>query len=458
MIPGRIQRLLERQQASYRLVRHRPTRTLLQAAAASDIDTRQLVRAVLLADEQGLLMAVLPAEHILDFAALEALLGRKLAPVPVEQLHQVFSDCEPRCCPPAAAAYGLDAVLDEQVDTRSEVFFEPGNHSSLIRIDGAEFRRLLGEPRCARFSSPVGALDDDAGSRPDTAVRRFTPAGARPTVESIHELPPIPTSAARLLELAADARAGAAELAEVIQCDAPLTATILRYANSPLYGFAGRITDVKGAIARVLGFDFVLNLALGISIGRTLRVPADGPLGLDAFWRHSVYCAALVERLGTAVAPELRPRRGTAHVAGLLHDIGLVMLGEAFQAEFFLLNRYLRAHPDTPLQAIEQRIIGVGHEQIGAWLLQSWGLPPELVTAARHHHDPEYWGPHAVYPQLVLIANRLLAGAGILCGESAELPQFSLQALGLTEPVLEKLLEEVLGRRDELEELARQAA
>lgn len=457
MIPGRIQRLLEQHQASYRLVRHRPTRTLLQAAAASEIDTRQLVRAVLLADEQGLLMAVLPAEHILDFAAIEALLGRKLSPVPVEQLHQVFSDCEPRCCPPAAAAYGLEAILDEQVDTGGEIFFEAGSHSSLIRIDGPEFRHLLGEPRRGRFSSPVGILDA-AGHAPDHAVRRFTPGGLRRTVESIHELPSIPASAARLLELAADPHAGAAELAEVIQQDAPLTATILRYANSPMYGFTGRITDVKGAIARVLGFDFVLNLALGMSIGRTLRVPPDGPLGLDAFWRHSVYCAALVERLGTAVAPELRPRRGTAHVAGLLHDIGLVMLGEAFQAEFFLLNRYLRAHPETPVQAVEQRIIGVGHEQIGAWLLQSWGLPDELVAAARHHHDPEYWGPHAVYPQLVLIANRLLTRTGIACGESGELPQFSLQALGLTEPVLKNLMEEVLGRREELEELARQAA
>lgn len=459
MIPASIQRYLDRQASDYRVLRHPPTRTLQDAARESAIPETQLIRGVLLGDRSGLVLAVIPHHHMLDFETLAKLFERPLEPVPAERLSRVFRDCDPQSCPPLAGAYGLEAIVDSQIFTGRDLYLEPGSHSELLAMRGDEFRRLYKSVPVSHFSSPITALsaiDSDATLR--TTFRKYTPSQIKRRVESFHELPALPVTATGILELAADPRAGARELAAIIEQDAPLAARVMRYANSPLYGYPGKIKDLKSAIARVLGFDFVLNLALGITVGKSLRIPAEGPLGLNAFWQHSVYCAALVEKLARTIPGALEVRRGTAYLAGLLHNIGILLLGHAFQSEFFLLNRYLASNTDASLHHIEKHALGVSHDQIGGWLLESWGLPKELITAARYHHEEEYWGPHASYAQLVQIADRLLARHGLGYGEPATLPSFALEMLNLDEALAIELLEEVIAGHEDLDELVRLVA
>ena len=427
---------LERAQVPYRVLSRGPAATLCQAADACGVPREHLARAVVLMDAKGLIMAVLPAGHLLDFQALGRLLQRDLEPVPATRLAGLLEDCEPGSCPPLPGLWRMEAVVDESLLALDTVVFEPGTRRVLVAVSGADFRRLLGDARSAGFARPVDALevpraDPDAGSFLRDAVAHFIPARVQHALEEIHELPALPDSARCLLQLARDPRAGARELAAVIERDAALASQVLRYANSPLYGHSGRIANLQSAIARVLGFDFVLHLALGISVGRSLRVPADGPLGLNAYWRDSLHCARLVERLALAMPRSLQPRRGTVYLAGLLHNLGTLVLGQAFQAEFFLLNRYLQVNPHLPARLVERYVLGASHEHAGAWLLQSWSLPEELVAAAAHHHDPDYWGRHAVYPQLVLLADRLLRGHGMGDADSTGLPGFTLEILGL---------------------------
>jgi HD-like signal output (HDOD) protein/prolyl-tRNA editing enzyme YbaK/EbsC (Cys-tRNA(Pro) deacylase) len=459
MIPANIQRFLDRQHAQYRVLKHPPTGTLHDAAGVCGIPERQLIRSVLLSDRSGLILAILPHHHIIDFDALCKLLERQLEPVPAERLARVFRDCDPQCCPPLPGAYGLEAIVDSRIFRGRDVYLEPGSQSELLGLDGDEYRRLLKTTRSGCFSCPVSDL---RGDYPATSLRstfkKFTPRQIKQRVDSFHDLPALPGSATGILELASDPRAGARELAAVIERDAPLAARVMRYANSPLYGYPGKIRDLQSAIARVLGFDFVLNLALGITVGKSLRIPAEGPLGLDAFWRHSVYCAALVERLARTIPGKLQVRHGTAYLAGLLHNMGILLLGQAFQCDFFLLNRYLTANPEVPVRHVEKHWLGVSHDQIGGWLLESWGLPEELVTAARHHHDESYWGDHAVYSQLVLIANCLLESRGLSFGEMTDLPAFSLEMLALDEAIARALLDELLAGQRELDNLARLVA
>ena len=460
MLPTTIQRFLADRNAVVRQLHHPITETLPQAARQCGIDEGQLARAIVLVDAQGPLMAILPSNHLLDFAALCDLLNRELEPVPAGQLRGIFEDCEPHCCPPLGTAYGLETIVDSVLLEQETLYLEPGCHSSLLHLSSEEFRRLLGNPRCGRFSQPVSALHRHGSTIASLGqtIDQFTPARIKRQVEEFHELPALPNTALDILELASNPRADAEDLARVIQQDAPLAARIMRYANSPLYGYPGKIKDVKGAIARVLGFDFVLNLALGITVGKSLRVPVDGPLGLNAFWRHSVHAAALVERLSMLMPATKRPRRGTAYLAGLLHNMGSLLLGHAFQAEFFLLNHYVAANPDVPVETIEKYLLGVGHDQIGAWLLSAWGLPEELVSAARHHHNEDYRGDHAVYAQLVLIANRLLARMGLGSSRVTDLPPFSLQMLGLDDASVIALSESLWAGNTELDELARLVA
>jgi HD-like signal output (HDOD) protein/prolyl-tRNA editing enzyme YbaK/EbsC (Cys-tRNA(Pro) deacylase) len=460
-LPTNIREFLDRRQVAYETLPHPRTATLTQAADACDISVSQLVRAVILVDAQGLLMAVLPADHVLDFDALGSLLHRDLELVPGDQLAAIFDGCEPRSYPPLAPVYDLDVIVDSSVDALEIITFEPGVHTTLLQIRRTDFDKLLGDALRGSFSQPAASLraeTGDIGSTLGHVISRLTPARIKHNIDEFHELPALPVTAAQVLNLAADPMASARQLADIIEQDPGLAAQILRYANSSLYGYAGKINNLQTAIARVLGFEYVMNLALGLSIGRSLHIPQEGPFGLDAFWRHSVYAARLVEQLAGLLPGRQRLPRGTAYLAGLLQNLGRLVLGHTFQPEFYILNRFAQANPTLSTCELERQVLGVTHDQIGAWLMESWGLPQELIIAVRHHHDESYWEQHASYSQLVLIANRALANHGLGETDTAGLPVFSLEMLGIDEKKVIEITNDLFDNHKDLEDLAQRIA
>jgi len=208
----------------------------------------------------------------------------------------------------------------------------------------------------------------------------------------------------------------------------------------------------------VLGFDLVMNLALGIAVGRAMSVPLDGPLGLRSYWRHSIYCATMVEALVTQMPPVRRPIRGLAYLAGLLHNFGHLLLGQVFPPQFFLLNKFILLNPHIHLTQIEQYVLGVGHEQIGAWLMQAWHMPEEVITAVRWHHQEEYALPHAVYSNLVFVAVRMLWSLGIGDAGTAEIPPAVLESLALKNAQIEAAMLAITQKQEELDLMAREVS
>lgn len=463
-LPERIQSYLHGRGVSHCVLSHLPTDTLQQAAQATGIAPGQLARAVVLLDGKGLIMAVLPSDHLLDFTALCGLLNRELEPVPLAQLADILDDCEPGTCPPLGAVYHLEEVVDSALLEQSEVYFEAGSHSELVCLSGTAFRTLKQDCRTGSFSRPCSDLRQAAPAATEAAdatqlqhtINQFTPAHIKRNIDEFIELPAQPGSTQAILGIYANPKANVDDLARIVELDPALAAKVIRYASSPLYGYKGKLSSIKEAIARVLGFDMVMNLAMAISVGNSFRLPADGPLGLNAYWQHSVYCAALCERLARAVPRELRPRLGTAYLAGLLHNIGRLLLGHAFQNEYFLLNRFVLANPEIPVNDIERFVLGVGHEQIGGWLMESWRMPAELTTAVRWHHDEDYWDQHAIYPQLVLLANRLLKRHGIGDAETEELPKAIMEMLELSEEQVVAACAHVMKGSEKLDSVAMQ--
>jgi len=457
-IPSNIRSFLEQSKTTYEVMRHPRTTTLAQAADACRLGLHDLVRALMLVDSRGLLMAILPADHLLDFDAVHRTTGRRFELVPSARLREIFADCEPGSFPPLGPAYGLEVVIDRTLANQETIVFEPGDHTALMKLSGAAYRMLCAGAHYAGISRSAVELGAETEPHASDAlsdrIGGLTPAGLRHEVQEIHELPALPGNAGLLLQLASNPMAGARQLAQLIEQDASLAAQVLRYANSSLYGYSGGVKDLQTAIARVLGFDFVLNLALGLSIGKALRTAPDGPLGLRAFWRHSVYAARLVEVLALQIEGRDRPERGAAYLAGLLQNIGRLILGHAFQPEFYLLNRLAEANPSTPVIELEKRVLGVAHDQIGAWLMESWGMPESLTAAVRFHHDPGYCGHHAVYPHLVGVANHYLAKLGIGEKDTGPLPGFSLEMMGLNAVAVEILAEQVVATARELDDLA----
>jgi len=265
-------------------------------------------------------------------------------------------------------------------------------------------------------------------------------------IQKVYELPPMPELGRRILELQSDPNAGAPQLAAIVQLDPSLAAQVIRYASSSYYGYTGRITNIQEAIARVLGYDMVLNLALGLAAGRSFRIPDDGPLGLTRFWEHAVYSAVLAQKLGNMLPESTRPPPGLSYLSGLLHDFGVLLLGHLFPPEFQLLNKMAKANPGRSVSELENRLLGMGqakdmlalgHARIGAWLMQAWKMPEPLQITLLEHHNADYRGDYDILVHLIQLADFLYLNKDEL-PEASGLPSCNLSLLQLLpEQVLE---------------------
>lgn len=444
---------LERRKLSYRLVPHYPTSTIQQTAEATRIELNQLVRVILLQDAQGQVMAILPASHILDFDLLCKTLNRDLTPLYGVESVALFKDCEPGSRPPLPEIFGLPAVAEESLTHAGEIYFEAGTHEHLVCMDSQDFHTLMqsqGVQR-GRFAYSLDSLSQVQEQGITWAADRFTPRRLKEGIQAIEELPAMPATAHQILKLRMNPFANAVDLARIVELDPSLAAQAIHWARSPLYTYGAKINSVRDAI-RILGFDMVMNLALGIALGRSFRIPLDGPLGLNAFWRHSVYCAALVNELSHSAGCQ---EPGLAYLAGLLHNFGYLLLGQLFPAEFFLLNRFVEVNSHLPVNQVEHYVLGVEHQQIGAWLMQAWQMPEELIATVHWHHREDYSQYYAEYPNLVLIANRLLHRHGIGDECTSQLPALTMYALGITEDQALAALDKVLTSGENLDELSR---
>lgn len=267
-------------------------------------------------------------------------------------------------------------------------------------------------------------------------------------IQQVTELPPIPALAQAVLQLKDDPSADARRLSQVINLDPGLAAQMMRYAGSALFGYRGKIESIHDAISRVLGYDKAMHIAVGMAAGQSLTHSADGPLGIRAFWRHALFMAALMQSLGNHVKVTPRPSPGLLYLAGLLHNIGFLLLGHLLKPEFNALNQAVANSRDEDILDIEMRVLGVVHTDLGARLLRKWKMPPEVLATAFSHHNEHYRGEYHVYANLAFIANCLLKRVDIGDAFSTELSVSSLQNLGLEQTVTERSLERLMDAQE----------
>ena len=436
-IAEKVKSYLDKRRILYDVHEMDPFISLLQAAEFGEIPPETIAKGVVLKDELGLLLVVLPATRRIDTDALSKMLHRKVELAEEAQINAVFPDCAPRFVAPIGEAYGVRTIVDDSLVGAVTVYFSAGDGSCLIEISGKEFFGFLGNARLARnFSSPATVGKDSEQpaslaladrSAPDTQME------IKRRVQQIRDLPAIPQMARKIIELRMDPNANSEMLAKIVELDPSLAAQVIRYARSPFFSYQGKIDSIHAAISRVLGFETVMNLALGIATAQPFKIPAIGPLGLNAFWRHATYSATLVQILSRELPPSLRPSAGLSYLAGLLHNFGYLILGHLFKREFCILNNLASDNPNAPLLEHERAALGIEHGELGAWLLEKWDMPQEIIVAVREHHREDYDGPHAVYPRLVLLADRMLRGIEMGDAPSNEMPPRLLDALGLKE-------------------------
>lgn len=228
----------------------------------------------------------------------------------------------------------------------------------------------------------------------------------RRRIFQIQRLAALPSIIWRLMDALSDERSTAGTLERIIESDPALTSKVLSLANSAYYGLPQKITTISRAVV-VIGFQELEFLALGAGLADFFD-PKSMPRGYEGenLWIHSLAVSSMARDLAEAAGYH---SPGEIMAAGLLHDLGKLVLAAHLQKELDLIMAkvsqglaFYRAEEELDLR----------HSQIGYWLSTRWGLPPLHTTVIRDHHSPDSTDPYYVPTCLVALADYLTKRLG----------------------------------------------
>lgn len=231
-------------------------------------------------------------------------------------------------------------------------------------------------------------------------------------MKSLDQLPPFSPVLNHLMATLADEDVSFARLADLIERDTVLSGNVLRLVNSALYGRRGNVSSVRAAVS-ILGLYKLRNFLLGLSVSRLWsRIKTPGSWSMARFNEHAIATALLADRLVQKVPFEYPEG---AFAAGLLHDLGRLMIATALPEEFQRIHT-MRVSSGKPLEQCEYATIDASHAELSAAALGKWNLPAPIQKAVLYHHHPELDpGRHSTPPPLslaVAVANDLANATG----------------------------------------------
>lgn len=143
---------LDNHAIKYDLIPHKYSENSLGAAHAAHIPGDRVAKSVLLQDDFGYMMAVLPATHRISLSDLKMHTHRQLALADENEISEIFNDCELGAIPPIGDAYGMETVVDDSIAEQSDIYFEAGDHEVLIHLESEQFNDLMESAEHLRFS------------------------------------------------------------------------------------------------------------------------------------------------------------------------------------------------------------------------------------------------------------------------------------------------------------------
>jgi len=259
-------------------------------------------------------------------------------------------------------------------------------------------------------------------------------AHARELVARIGRLPSVPALYQEITRLMGSERATLEDLGAAIGRDMAMTAMILKLSNSAFFSPRQTVSTPAEAVS-ILGIDLLRSLVLAhglFSQAGGFRYPS---FGLAHLWRHSVAVASATKQIAEAQGLG-RSASAEYFTAGLLHDVGILVLASRFPEEYAQVLDLGRSG-GSDLETAEYHVLGATHGEVGGYLLGLWGLPHAVVQAAAWHHQPALQDTAAFTPALgVHIADSLLsADPEHEIFSTARLDEAYLKGLGLRERV-----------------------
>lgn len=201
-------------------------------------------------------------------------------------------------------------------------------------------------------------------------------------LHSARELPTLPAALMPLLqylERPLDSQ-DVHQIVEFIAWDESLAARCLQVANSPLFGTTREVESIQSAVV-VMGLERIHQIAVSCSFLKLL--PSMSDIRPSVFWAHSLGCALVAREFAAKIG---FPDPGKAYAAGLLHDVGIIALLSVAPEQFAKVLRIARSE-HAPLHEIEQRELGITHEEAGKIIAGVWRLPAEIAAVISHHHS-----------------------------------------------------------------------
>ena len=267
----------------------------------------------------------------------------------------------------------------------------------------------------------------------DNGARVSTP---QLLVDSVLHLISLPDIYLRLQETIDDPLHSRDQIAEIVAYDPALSVRVLRIANSSYYGFPREIETVSSAVG-LIGELELRNLVLATTVIGAMTALDYKGVDIDEFWLHSLRCGIIARLLASSVGdydPEI------LFLAGILHDLGILVIYQQEAALADAVNRQITEQHQLRDQA-EREILGFDHAEVGALLIEAWGLSEELGELIRCHHQYQLAQSNQVVTMILALAN-LLADTDAASALGSDIRLASLvEALEIDDDSLAEIIE-----------------
>ncbi len=277
-------------------------------------------------------------------------------------------------------------------------------------------------------------------------MNKMDPKLLRHKVESINTLPTVPGVLKRLSAVIEKPRITIVEISAFISNDPALTTKVLKMVNSAIYGFPGRIASVSHA-TMLLGLNVIKGLLLGVSVFELMQKTMNG------LYEHSLACA-IASRIIAQKKNVKEPEE--VSVAGLLHDIGKVILVLEFASEYEAAMKEAQ-EKGLPIFEAEKNQFGATHADVGGWLAEKWRFPRNLIEVIEFHHRPALAKNAPLETAIVHTADMLVRARGFgFAGEDfvPEVNPIAFELLKLSDQDIRDVLREMEDNMESAEDIS----
>lgn len=273
-------------------------------------------------------------------------------------------------------------------------------------------------------------------------------------IAKITRLPAPAPSVVRLLELLAQRDTDNADMIRAVRQDVVVSAKLLGLCNSAAYGLSAPVSSIEQAVL-LLGHSEIHRLVMSVGFSSALTPAMHGyAIGDGELWRHSLLTAYVAVAV-TTMARQSDIDPAIAYTAGLVHDIGKIVITHSLDISLQTEMRTLIEKNEHSLLEAERHVLGTDHAEVGACLLKQWGLPPILLEAVANHHRPVLQ-PRPKLSAIVHVADVIALEAGAAPGWGSyamRADEAAVEALNLSQKNIENLIVSACDSLDQVDEM-----